>query len=165
MSRLEQERDDIFREIQALSPRLQLQIAGQSQVVTAGQRTATGGWSIFFDQDPVYHFDDRGRLRRAFSNGHLFRTQGKTLARLTRERNAREVNLHRHDLEPAELDAFLAEMQSRLDALRGSLQAGDATVLREEPLEMSTITQLAEALDTIAGAALALADPIPTRRR
>jgi len=62
-------------------------VPGEPENVIARFR-ADGSPSIYFGSDPVYHFDEAGRLRRAFVEEQLFRTQGDTLARLTRTRTA-----------------------------------------------------------------------------
>src|SRR5262245_19900425 len=106
MSRHEADREDLMAEATALARRVKLSVPGEVERVVAGFR-ATGRLSIYFGGEPVYHFDAEGRLRRAFVNGLLYRTQGTTLARLRRERSAEVTELRRRDLSPTELRQFL----------------------------------------------------------
>ena len=83
MARQEVDREDLIAEAVALRRRIELALPGCDNPVVAGYRS-TGALSLYFGADPVYQFDERGRLRRAFVGGHLYRTQGTTLAELTR---------------------------------------------------------------------------------
>src|SRR4029077_15594660 len=102
MARHEAEREDLMGEAKALRERVEYSIDGQPEAIVAGFRP-TGQWSLYFGSDPVYHFAADGALRRAFCGDELYRTQGTTLARLSRVRTAEEVQLVRHDLSPVEL--------------------------------------------------------------
>src|SRR5262245_3342321 len=106
MSRHESDREDLMAEATALRERIALQLGGETEHVVLGFRD-NGGWSLYFGSDPVFHFDAAGGLRRAFVDGELYRSQGTTLARLTRTRTDREVQLVRHDLSQGELEEFL----------------------------------------------------------
>jgi hypothetical protein len=74
MSRNESDREDLMAEATALRRRVQLQVPGEALSIIAGFRDE-GRVSIYFGPDPVYHFDEQGRLRRAFVAGRLYRTQ------------------------------------------------------------------------------------------
>jgi hypothetical protein len=164
MSRQEADREDLFAEIRALSPRVEFEVSPDGPIVTAGFRAATGGWSVYFGADPTYHFDSSGGLRRAYAKGLLYRTQGATLARLDRQRTSEEVQLLRSDLTEAELAEFIDEMRNRLKAFCESIRLGEARVLRQEPPEKKTAEILSEALGQILAADPILAPAIPTRR-
>jgi hypothetical protein len=149
MARIEADKDDLMREAVALVRRVEFldsEAAGATATETAVATTnaaitavtkamttaakivigfrASGWMSIYFGSDPMYQFDENGRLRRAFVGGHPFRTQGQTLARLTRHRTNSETTLLRHDLDDAELSAFRTEMLVRVTRLRDDLIAG-----------------------------------------
>ncbi len=129
MARQESDREDLIREAAALSPRIEWGIVGEPGVVFAGLKR-NGALSLYFDQDPVYQFDVEGRLRRAYVDGFLYRSDGDRLAELHRERSETETVLVRQDIVGRELDAFLSTMQDRLRSLIQKLQGGQATVLR-----------------------------------
>lgn len=133
MSRHEADREDLMRDATALCERVELRLACRAEPVVAGWHR-DGRCSIYVGPDPVFHFDAEGRLRRSFSAGDLYRSQGHTLARLRRARSEDSSNLERHDLTPDELEAFLTEMRTRLEELHQELHADQVTVLRETPL-------------------------------
>src|SRR5262245_20290969 len=134
MARHETDREDLMAEATALRQRVELELPGVADHVVAGFRDS-GVCSIYFGADPVFHFDADGALRRAFVAGDLYRSQGNTLARLTRTRADREVHLVRHDLDPAELAGFIAAMRSQLERLQDVLANDSARVVQEVPAE------------------------------
>jgi len=164
MARHEADREDLFAEGTALSTRIELVLPGETEPVVAGCRP-TGAWSVYFGGDPCYHFDPEGGLRRAFAGGYLYRTQGDTLARLRRERTEVEVVLERTDLLPSELEAFVAEVRTRLSALENSLLSGTATTRRRQPEGADVERQLRFAIQKILATRGQLAPAIPTRRQ
>lgn len=129
MARHEADREDLIHEATALCPRVEWQVVGEPGIVFAGLKR-TGALSIYFDQDPVYQFDEHGRLRRAYVDGCLYRSDGQTLARLQRERSATQTMLLRRDLTPTELTAFQARLHRRVAALEQRLRSGEVTELR-----------------------------------
>tara|TARA_R110002095_G_scaffold123815_2_gene107566 strand:- start:205 stop:765 length:561 start_codon:yes stop_codon:yes gene_type:complete len=107
----EQDREDLMREATTFFPRAELQVDHESLPVFWGQKKS-GHFSFYFGSDPVYQFDQCACLRRAFIDGQLYRTQGNTLARLTRERNFAETVLNRDDLTRTELNSLLETMEN-----------------------------------------------------
>jgi hypothetical protein len=164
MARIEADREDIWGEARALSPRIELQIPCLEGPVVAGFREVQQGWSFYFGQDPVYHFDEAGRLRRAYRSGELFRTQGATLARLVRVRTEAESTLSRHDLTAEELAEFLEEMRAALQQVSRALADGTAVVIREEPFGAGAAIECQAALRRIEAVTPPLAPAFPTRR-
>ena len=84
MARNESDREDLMREAVALVRRVECETGNENDSVISGFRKC-GSLSLYFGPDPVYHFDDSARLRRAFGEGFLYRTQGTTLARIIHE--------------------------------------------------------------------------------
>ncbi|MFH1302147.1 MAG: hypothetical protein ABIK07_13895 [Planctomycetota bacterium] len=124
MARNEQDREDLMREATAFFPRAEFQADHESFPVFWGQKKS-GQYSFYFGGDPVYQFDQSGCLRRAFIDGQLYRTQGDTLARLTRERNSDETVLKRDDLTITELDSLLQTMENRFQKLDSAFDKQD----------------------------------------
>ena len=162
MARQEEDREDLMREATALSPRIELVLPGEAETLVAGSR-ADGRLSLYFGSDPAFHFDAEGRLRRAYCEGHLYRSQGTTLARLTRHRTAEETQLQRHDLNPAELEAFLRVMRERLESLRQALDEGSVEVVQEVPPEADFLPVLRVAMVAILAAEPRLARGVKGR--
>jgi hypothetical protein len=115
MARNEADREDLMREAVALTERVELSVPGFEELITIGFRS-NGAMSIFVGQDPVYQFDPSGRLRRAFVDGFLFRSQHSGLARLERVRTESEVQLLRYDLPPARVFCFSAGHERHVES-------------------------------------------------
>ena len=162
MSREEADREDLMDEAIALIHRLEIAIPGQSDPIVAGRR-ATGAWSFYFGSEPVYQFDADGRLRRAFIDGHLYRTQGNTAARLTRVRSDAETTLLRHDLSPAELQAMLKRCHEDLLSLRTALWEDRFEITRYVGFDIAPRSAVSDALYTILTPGIRLAPAIPSR--
>jgi hypothetical protein len=161
MARHETEREDLMAEATAFRERIEYSVAGEAEPIMAGFRES-GRWSLYFGSDPVYHFSADGALRRAFVEGDLFRSQGMTLARLTRVRTGDEVQLVRHDLTAAELEQFTSRMKEHLASLKAAIEAGSAQITRQIPDEAEIEAKLLEAM--AAAARLRLAGAVQGRR-
>lgn len=148
MARDEADREDLMAEASALRERVELAVPGEPEHVIAGFRD-NGVFALYFGPDPVFQFDAQGRLRRAFVEGDLYRSQSTTLARLTRTRSTDEVNLVRHDLDSDELSRFLATMQEKLTRLREAVEKGAAVVVRQVPPQAVLLPRLLRALDGV----------------
>lgn len=162
MARNEADREDLIRDAIALRTRIEWQVPGEPEPVLTGLKRDQS-LSVYFGQDPVFHFDPNGQLRRAYVSGFLYRTQGQTLARLNRERTESETTLLRADLEESDLARFLEVMRNRLACLETAVRNQTATILRsviDESLPVDFLTPLRRA--RIADPPLAPA--IPGRR-
>jgi len=163
MARHEAEREDLMREATALRRRAEWHVPDMAEPVTAGFRDG-GGCSVYFGQDPGYHFDAAGALRRAYVGEKLYRTQGDSLAELVRVRTERETVLQRRDLEHEELNGFLDRMRDRLSRLSDALRSGNAVLLRQEPADGDVGAELAAWLARTLTGEILLAPPIKARR-
>jgi len=163
MARNEDDREDLLREAVALVPRAELHVQGLAELLTAGFRS-NGFLSLYFGQDPVFQFDQSGRLRRAFEGGLLYRTAAVTLSRLQRVRSDDTVTLLRHDLNPQELAEFRSRMQHQLAALQTALENGSVFVVRCVPENQDWTSLLLESLAKVSTATPWLAAPLVGRR-
>lgn len=146
MARQESDREDILREATALAPRAELRVAGYAEPVIVGFRRE-GTASVFFGQDPVFHFTSRDELRRAYVGGDLLKAERQSLIRLRRQRTAGEVQLVRSPLTPDEQGALLEELRSRLAALRGAIETGAGTIVAEQPPDGDALRRILAWLD------------------
>ena len=92
MARQEQPRENLIAEATALVERVELLLAGVPEPIVAGFR-AEGSASLFFGDDPVYQFNARGQLRRAFVGGRLYKADAGRLVEMTRQRQAGRIQL------------------------------------------------------------------------
>lgn len=163
VARHEHDREDLMREATALRRRVELRVTGESETLVAGFRD-NGALSLFFGADPALHFDAEGRLRRAFLDGCLYRTQGDTLARLTRVRSESTSELRRHDLSTEELAIFFESIRLRLQNLRQALANSDWQVLARVPADWRFEEEFRASLESIPATELRLALRIPGKR-
>lgn len=149
MAQNESDREDLMGEAVSLVRRIECRAADDSSVSVMGFNEL--GWLfVYRGHDPMYRFDDQQRLRRAFVDGLLYRTEGKTLAQLTRRRDPltsapegpKRTSLVRRDLSVEELDRFRHRMHEELKRVIADLRDGvttrqfpqDEASLREEIL-------------------------------
>jgi hypothetical protein len=163
MSRDESDREDLMREATALVYRAEIRVPSEADPVVAGFRR-DGSLAVYFGSDPVYQFDDTGRLRRGFVDGVLYRTQGGTLARMTRHRTPEATELHRHDLTGEELQTFLKRMLGRISVFRGWLAADEYEVVEAVPAPCDVLPRLTAFLTDVLVQTEPLAPPVPGRR-
>jgi len=129
MARQEQDREDLYAEAIACRERAEIIWPAISEPVLLGWRE-DGRADCFFGADPVYHFDHQGQLRRAYVGGKLYRTQGETLAELTRERTPTQTVLARIDLSREQCEEFREQMFERIRHLQNALAEQTFTLLR-----------------------------------
>lgn len=163
MARQENDREDLMLEATGLSRRVEWKVPFSSEPVVAGFKK-NGAFAVYFGAEPVYQFDPQGRLRRAFSEGFLFRTQGDTLARLQRNRTASETQLVRHDLDDSELAAFRVQACSWLRQLLQAIDLGQVARLRQVPEGDDVILDLCVVLRAVLATGLPLAGIISGKR-
>jgi len=148
MARHESDREDIMREAIALVERAEFHLAGESEPVIFGLRRE-GASSLFFGQDPVFHFNSRNELRRAYVGGDLIKAEQGRAIRLRRVRTQSEVQLQRSALTPVEGNALIDLLQSRLVALRTGIDMGGLQVVAVHPPEADMIDRLQTWLATL----------------
>lgn len=132
MARREEEREDLLREATALVERAEFRLAGDSAPVVVGFRR-DGAASVFFASEPVYQFNARGELRRAYHHGLLYKAERGRLVSLSRRRVPGEVQLLRTELSADEQRLFLEELTRRVTALGQELANGQYALVGQVP--------------------------------
>ncbi len=153
-----------MREATALRRRASFVVESLPEPIVAGFRV-DGSFSVFFDQDPVYQFDNQGRLRRAYRDGLLYRTQGSTLAQLTRVRTAERTELHRQDLDSGGLRHFIKEMREFLTTFHNALESKSAEMLEEIPTQENVANDIIAAVSLVLQTTETLAPAFATRKK
>lgn len=138
MAREEADREDLLAEATALVERIELTIAGRAAPIVAGFRR-DGSLSLYFGSDPVFQFNARGELRRAFVDGLLFKAVHGRLASLRRERTTDATNLVRHDLSEEEESRLVERLQSLLRDLDDAFEQGRVNVTGQVPSDVDVI--------------------------
>lgn len=132
MARDSESREDLMREATALVVRCELTMPQEPAPIVVGFR-ADGCGSVYWGEDPAYHFNSRNELRRAYASGLLFKAESGRLVSLRRERGAGEVSLWRHELDGSEQQAVLDALAARIERLLAALQTGQAALVRQTP--------------------------------
>ena len=132
MARDSESREDLMREATALVVRCELTLPQEPEPIVIGFR-GDGCGSVYWGEEPAYHFNTRCELRRAYVRGLLFKAEGGRLVSLRRERSGVEVSLVRHELDEGEQRSQLTALAGLLDRLLAALQTGQAAVVRQVP--------------------------------
>jgi hypothetical protein len=142
MARNSEPREDLLRDARALSPRVMLQVefAGGEVELFAGFRGDS--LSLYFGDDPVYHFNADGELRRAFVNGQVIKAEKRRVVFLRRRLSDAATTLERQSPDIEVEQAFQAEMQRRLDELRSALAREQVEVIGEAPASGEALPRL-----------------------
>ncbi|MBX3432776.1 MAG: hypothetical protein KF847_05615 [Pirellulales bacterium] len=143
MARQEHTREDLLRDAKALVPRIQITLSDEptADPIVCGFRGDAA--SVYFGEDPAYHFNPAGRLRRAFVGGELLKADEGALVAMRRERSATEVALASRRLAPAETEALLADATERLGRVAAALAAGRFTIEGQEPPQGDALARFA----------------------
>jgi hypothetical protein len=132
MARDEQSPENLLTEATALVERIEISLPdGQPNVVLGFRRN--GAASIYFGEDPAYHFNAQGQLRRAFIDGQLVKAERGRLVAMTRRRTDREVQLCRRELNAEETVRVADDLLRRMAALANSLGDGGYRVVGQVP--------------------------------
>jgi hypothetical protein len=144
MAREIHEREDLLRDARALVPRIQLQLGEGAEAVSVFAGFRGESLSIYFDDDPVYHFNRRGQLRRAFVDDSPVKAEQGRLIALPRVRTVDEVALVRRQLDTEAQSRLLADVRDRLANLRTALTAMRHSVVGVFPPDGDALSQLRE---------------------
>ena len=136
------DREDLLRDARGLSPRVELEVAlaGDSVELFAGFRGES--LSLYFGQDPVFHFNERGQLRRAYIDDELLKADRGRLIAMRRERTEAETSLVSRPLAEDETRTLLVDLGQRLYELAAAVAAVDYKVVGEVPDDGSAMTRL-----------------------
>ena len=145
MARDELPREDLIGEATALVERIEL-TTPDGVTVVAGFRIG-GEFSIFFGDDPVYHFNALNELRRAYGDGLLIKAVRRRLFSLRRVRTEHESQLVRRELSDAEQKTFVLKMADRLRQLDEMLATGNYEVGRQIPTDIDVLARVRTWLD------------------
>jgi hypothetical protein len=149
MARISQEREDFLRDARALVPRIQFrwrQSDGESeQTLVAGFRG--DALSLYFGDDPAYHFNANGELRRAFVADRLVKSVRGELVAMCRDRSADEVVLQSQQLAEGEKAEFLDALAGKLGNVAAAVSAGSLVIDGQVPGNGDGLPRLAAWLE------------------
>ncbi len=163
MARLETDRDDLFAEAAALSPKAEwtpdpldpaTALLSRGPIVV-GLRSvdASGdayGLSLYDGSDRVDHFSTRGNWRRAFRDGELVKADRGRLVGLTRVRDDRSSELIATVWSAERIEHERRMTAARLSALIDAWRRGSGRFGRVAPLPaQNSIERLLAALESL----------------
>lgn len=148
MARREQSREDLLAEATALVECIELALPHWTEHVVIGFRR-DGAASVYFGEDPAYHFNTHAELRRAYLAGRLIKAEQGYLVAMHRQRTAAAVELISQRCEPAEVARIGAECLQRLQDLSRQLSAQQFTVVGQVPPQVDVLGQVQSWLSTV----------------
>ncbi len=155
MARREQPREDLLAEATALAERIELALPDRPDHVVVGFRR-DGAASVYFGEDPAYHFNSAGELRRAFLDGQLIKAEKGKLVALQRRRSDTTVALLSHECDASQAARICEECQHRLQELERRLVAEQFEIVGQIPSTADVLGRArAWATAIIAGFAIA----------
>lgn len=142
------DREDLLRDARALVPRMMLQVrlAGEQVKLFAGFRGES--LSLYFGDEPVFHFNARGELRRAHVGRQLIKADGGRLCELHRTSKGDAVKLAASELDGSRQLQLLAELSEKLAEFRNALEAGQVRLIGQEPPDADALGRLQRWLAT-----------------
>jgi hypothetical protein len=155
MAREVHEREDMLRDAHALMPRAELQWGDGAEGSTAFVGFRGDSMSLYFGEDPVFHFNAQGELRRAFVDDELIKADRGRLVGLARERSESAVTLVSRQLDALAEGRVVAEVERRLTELRASLAADDLRVRGQVPPNGDALERLRKWLEVYPAVAIA----------
>ena len=113
MARLEAAKEDLVRDATAMARRVSLRLPEFPHAVFIGLRSNDAA-SVFFGEDPVYHFSDQGHLRRGFVEGKLIKAERGELIALQRQRTPETTHLVSTPLTLEQTQQLLSRLRADL---------------------------------------------------
>jgi hypothetical protein len=136
------DREDLLRDARALSPRVQLEVSLPAGPIELFAGFRGESLSLYFGQNLVFHFNDRGELRRAFAAELLLKAESGRLVAMRRERTEAEVTLLSRSLDDAEQRSLLEDLERQLRELGDALAANRYRVVGETPADSDAVGRL-----------------------
>lgn len=140
MNRQEHDRENLLRDATAYVRRIELRTPTVREVFV-GFRSG-GGASVYFDQDPVYHFTSTAALRRAYRAGHLIKADRGRLITMHRERPGGEMQLVGHLMSDQESQQLLVEITRALAELADQIDRAEVTIVGQVPEEADLLGEV-----------------------
>lgn len=151
-------REDLIAEATAMPERGEFRLAPDAPLMFVGFRRS-GAASLYFDQDPVLHFNAQQRLRRLFCEGQQWIAQGGHLVRRNRSGPGGRVTNMDLPVSAAEEAAVLDDLSRRLQQCSQVL-AGGAVVWGRTTVPAETLQKRLESVLEINTPKILVADDL-----
>jgi hypothetical protein len=149
-------REDLLRDARALVPRILLRVPfkGKQVEVLAGFRGEA--LSLYFADDPVFHFNARGELRRAFVADQLIKAAHGRLIAMKPKRELERTFLEAAMITESEQQLLLADLRQRLTSLAAALSSKRFDLLGMQPPDSEALPLLESWLNTFKDPSVAM---------
>ena len=144
MSRQVHQREDLLREAVALVPRIQLALADGTTLFAGFRGDAV---SLYFNDDPVYHFNGRNQLRRAYVAERILKAERGAIVQMVRRESAEATTLVSRELDAAETAQVVNDLALRCAALDANLKAEQFSVIGQVPEGGDAVARIRHWLD------------------
>lgn len=143
MAKQEVDREDILREATALVNRLELAVPGRSEGdhIVFGFRKC-GSLAVYFGAEPVYQFNAKHALRRAYDQGCLLKAVDYLLVSMRRERQGGSLQLLSTSWNAEKTMEFVAQVRQDMSQLAEAIAAGEFQVHGFVAAEQQTTAEL-----------------------
>ncbi len=150
MARDSQDRENLLRDATAMKSRVQIEVTHGKRTVEvfAGFRSQ-GAASLYFDQDPVYHFNSAGQLRRAFVDDRLIKAEKGRLVAWLPQRSESEVAMLRQPMSDSEQESICAKIKKQFGELRRAIATGGYVLVGQVAEKEDVVERLADFLEAI----------------
>ncbi|GIW90528.1 MAG: hypothetical protein KatS3mg109_0960 [Pirellulaceae bacterium] len=137
-----------MREAVALVERLCLGAATGEEIVIGFRRD--GSASIYVNQDPAWHFNRFGQLRRAYESGQLIKAERGRLFRMVRRREPHQVVLASTPMTEEEQAQWVAAVTTQIQRLEQRWHDGELVVVEQIPPDQPVADRARQLLASLA---------------
>lgn len=148
MARIESDREDLLREATALVERAELQLPDHAQPIVIGFRR-DGSGSLYCGGEPVFQFNTRRELRRAYWQGRLIKAEDGQLVALSRQRTSTAVELIRRQLTDEEEAGLLIACREWVERIIAAIAAGRIAVTGQVPADGAVLERIRQWLQEL----------------
>ena len=145
----------MLRDAHALVPRAELDVRLGDDLSTAFVGFRGDSLSLYFGDDPVFHFNAQGQLRRAFVGDQLIKAEQGRLVGLQPQRSSDAVTLLSRELDESAQRQVLEDLQRRLTRLGAALAGGGVSVRGQVPPDGDAVERLRAWLEMHSGQTVA----------
>ena len=156
MARQEQAREDLLREATALVERIEIAFDDNRPHAVVGFRR-DGAASIYFGEEPAYHFNARGELRRAYRDGQILKAERGCLVALARRGTETRIEMVGRLLSAEEAAVVIADLAARLTAFVQSLDASRFHGVGQVPATTDVLSRVRRLLNDLLAADIKIA--------
>jgi hypothetical protein len=141
MAREEHAKEDLLRQATGLAERAELVVPSFAEPIVVGFRDGQAA-SVYFGEEPVYHWNFQGQLRRAYLAGKLVKAEQGRLVSWRKQRDAGQVQMIREEFTTRQQTQFLEALDAKLNQLHSALRDGQFELVGQVSQSHPSVVQL-----------------------